>query len=61
MDLFPVVRKPINANLQLKVNRGFHLVRQKCSLKDNLANGKEKFKTKLRGKNVLKESLLISN
>ena len=28
--LGPVVRKPINANPQFKVNQGFHLARQEC-------------------------------
>ena len=47
-----VVRKPINANPGLKVNRGFHLTQ--------LHSLKEKSKAKLRDKNLLDESLRIS-
>ena len=55
-----VVRKPINANPRLKVNRGFHLANLNDFKGSFSANGKEKSKTRLRDKNLLDESLWIS-
>ena len=48
----PVVRKPINANPRLKVNRGFHRRSLKWVLGLLQAKGKEKSKSKLRAKNL---------